>query len=813
MRYTPLNLLGGSNVDDNVDWSCEDTINYIIQNASSDGALTKREFRDAPGLKPYVMGPTGAGPVRGSHDCEGKHFVVMGSTFYQVTNAGIAIPLGTVPGTQRVNISHNQIVGGNQVIVTTGTPNGYVYNTVTLVFGRITDPGYPGGGSVDYIDTYLVSVEPFGRYWFWSDQANATSYNTLNRTEAESDPDSIVGLAVNSFEVVVFGQNTVEFFYNAGGINGSTFRSKKVMNNHGCAARDSIVKLDNSIFWLGVDGILYRLNGYQAQPISSPQFTQRIAGLNWSKAFAFAYEDQGHVMYCITFPDGNTFCYDVTTGLIVRRESYGLNRWRLNTMTKIGRNWIGGDFQGPLLYTVDWKYPMEGEGTPMVRERVSGNAANNQNEMEVNLVELIFQTGTKQVVPVLFEEQPDPPSITGDAPDGYLGVVYPAFPYVLSSGTPPYTVTERSGGLPANLGPVTSAGVIPGVIPNAIGTGTVELRNTDANGLFGEHTDTVTITAPMMALAEFGGNHETTVGFGTDWSAAWAAGVGMLASGHLLGTDENIIGYQPSSPHRPIATTDFGATWTEGAGDDQQTGGTAKIGGWNPTTDAILLPQGSGTPPGTMGYLRSTDKGANWSHINTNKPANAVTFIEDMWLSVDIGTGGISASTDDGTTFGANVIPTGIGFTTALAVATNNVTARFGGHNIAMTAAAMTRTTNGTSYTLETLPVTTGVTIACIASGVVNEVETWVAATEEGEILYKSGTDAWALATDSMGCRAVNVVFNGTEFYMAGGDQSVGDADAIIKSSANGDDWTTRKTTALTVGDTIYDLACMKPAL
>lgn len=500
MRYTPLDLLGGSNVDDNVAWSREDTINYIPQKASSSGARTEHEFRDAPGLKPFVMGPTGAGPVRGSHDCEGKHFVVMGSTFYQITTAGVAIPIGTIPGTQRVNIAHNQIVGGNEVIIATGTPNGYVYNTVTQVFGRITDPGYPGGGSVDYIDTYLVSVEPYGRYWFWSDQANATSYNTLNRTEAESDPDSIVGLAVNSFEVVVFGQQTVEFFYNAGGINGSTFRSKKVMNNHGCAARDSIVKLDNSLFWLGVDGILYRLNGYQAMPISSPQFTQRIAGLNWAKAFAFAYEDQGHVIYYITFPDGQTWGYDVTTGLTVRRESYGLNRWRLNTLTKVGRKWIGGDFQSGLLYEVDWNYPMEGEGTPLVRERVTGNVANNQNKIEVPLVELLFQTGTPEVEPVMFVEQPDPPTISGDAPDSAVGIAYPGYAYTVSSGG---IVTLRSGSLPIGV-EISSAGVLNTDIATTVGDYAFRLRVTDpATGLWAELDDTIIINTIFMALPAF----------------------------------------------------------------------------------------------------------------------------------------------------------------------------------------------------------------------------------------------------------------------------------------------------------------------
>ena len=492
MRYAPLNLLGGTNVDVNRPWTVEDTVNYIPQVAPSPGARTPHEFRDAPGLKPYVKMPDAmSGPIRGSHDCEGSQFVVSGATLFQITNSGVALPIGTIPGTQRVSMAHNQIVGGNQVIVSTGTPNGYVFNTYTKVFGRITDPGYPGGGSVDYIDTYIVSVEPFGRYWFWSAQADATNYNTLDRTEAEADPDAIVGLAVNAFEVVVFGKQTVEFFYNAGGINGNAFKSKRVVNGHGCAARDSIVKLDNTLFWLGVDGIVYRLNGYQAQPVTSPQFTQAIAGKNWAKAFAFSYEDQGHVIYYITFPDGQTFGYDVTSGLTVRRESYGLSRWRLNTLTNCNGRWIGGDFQYGRLYDLDWKYPMESEGDALVRERVTGVNSDNQNKIEIPLLELLFQSGSPQVEPVIFPEQPDPPTITGSAPDGQLGEAYAGFSYTLT-GDSPLKVTMRSGVLPQGL-EISSAGVINTDETTLVGVFPFTLRVTDRHGLWAEHTDDIKI--------------------------------------------------------------------------------------------------------------------------------------------------------------------------------------------------------------------------------------------------------------------------------------------------------------------------------
>lgn len=566
MRNAPINLIGGSNVDDSLPWLCEDTVNYVIEKAPSSGALTEYKLRDAPGLKPYVKGPlvdgNPAGPVRGSHDCEGKHFTVMGSVLYQITPSRIAIPLGTVPGTQRVNMSHNQIPGGNEVIVTTGTPNGYVYNTVTDVFGRITDPGYPGGGSVDYLDTYLLSVEPYGRYWYWSDQASATSYNTLNRTEAEADPDSIVALAVNAFEVVVFGQQSLEFFYNAGGINGNTFKSKRVMNGHGCAARDSVVKLDNTLFWLSGDGIVYRLNGYAAQPISTPQFTQRIQGLNWSKAFAYAYEDQGHVMYWITFPDGETFCFDVPVAAMTRRESYGLTRCRLNTLIKTAGKWIGGDFQSGLLYEMDWDYPMEGDGTNLVRQRTSGNTWNAQNKIETNLVELIFETGSPQVEPVLFVDQPEGPTLVGDYPDGVVGELHASFDYTATGGTPPYTFLNRPGNNPAPGIPLMGAdGEVAAGTPTTAGNYSHAPRVRDVNGLYDDKIDPYVIAeAPIPWLALVNNANGLMFGLEGDWSSSLVASPGgetWQVAGY--GNGEILLNNRSDN----VAwSDDFGATWT-----------------------------------------------------------------------------------------------------------------------------------------------------------------------------------------------------------------------------------------------------------
>lgn len=453
MRYRPVNLIGGFNADDSVPWSVADTVNWIPEAAAGEGTRTPTKFRGAPGLRPFAN--LGNAPVRGAHNVEGQLFVVAGNNLYSVSLTGVGTVLGTIPGTSRVNMANNQVTGGYQLIIVNGSQNGYVYDTSNSSFQQIFDEGYPGAGSVDYIDSYLIQVEPFGRFIFWSDLATAFDYNTLDRAESESSPDLIVGLAVNQFEVVVFNKRTVDFFYNSGDITG-TFKSKRISIYRGCAARDSIVKIDNSLIWLGDDGILYRLNGYQAQPISTPQFSEAIKGKDWSRAFAFNYESDGHKIYYITFPDGKTFGYDVTTAQMHRRKSQGLDRWRLNTLTFWNKQWVGGDCQNGKLYTLDWNYYLEGDCTPLVAERTTGVLSMNQSRVTIPHAEILVDSGGEMTAESV-------PTISGDLPDGIPGDVV-SYQYTINLAYPGQVFTLKlDGALPTGLS-IDANGLVTGTV-------------------------------------------------------------------------------------------------------------------------------------------------------------------------------------------------------------------------------------------------------------------------------------------------------------------------------------------------------------
>lgn len=501
MRANPVDLIGGVYKDESLPWSCQDTVNWLPVMAEVGGTRTVSKFSTVPGLKPYQR--IGDGPIRGMHDCEGLRLVVSGRYLYRISDAGIGIPLGVIPGVGRVQMTHNQFSTGYQVLVENGQGGGgYVYNTVDGTFIKITDEGYPGSISSDYLDSFLLGVEPQGRFWFHSNLADATDYNTLDRYEAEASPDRIIGLAVSQFEVVVFGQRTIEFFFNSGAQTG-TFQNRRQSITRGCASRHTIQKLDNTLFWLGDDGVVYRLNGYQPQPISTRALEKSFAESNWSEAIAHVWEDRGHKVYYLTFPDGQSYGYDVITGLWHRRQSFGLDRWRLNHSIKWGRDWYGGDYQSGRIWQLDWDYFLEGD-QPIVSERVSGVIADNQSSLVIPNAELIFDTGQGPgTTAIVFPPQPPAPTVTGSAPDGFVNFPY-TYTYVATGGTGARTFSIHSdtgGTVPGvTINPTTGVATFSAAVA---GAARFYVRATDSLGIWGEVYDTIQIAdrLPFLDMA------------------------------------------------------------------------------------------------------------------------------------------------------------------------------------------------------------------------------------------------------------------------------------------------------------------------
>ncbi|MCH7233546.1 packaged DNA stabilization protein gp10 [Xylella fastidiosa subsp. multiplex] len=404
-------IIGGAYSDETLPWSVQDTVNWIPVKAERSGGRSSAMLRCAPGARIFcVPDPAPPAPVRGLHDVEGTLFAVVGNTLWQITAAGTAIHRGNIPGSGRVVMAHHQITGGNKLAIANGV-SGYVYNTATETAAtQISDAAFPGFKACDYVDNYIVGVEPAGRFWFHSDLADATRYNTLDRYEAESAPDAIIGLMVIHREVLILGARTGEFFINTGAVTGTFQRHSGTEMQIGCASHSTVQRLANTAVWLGHDGSVYRLDGYQPVRVSTQPLEQAIARCNHAEAFAFTFEDRGHQIYYLSFPDGMTWGYDAATAEWHRRESFGMRRWRMSCCIRHNTQWIAGDFTNGTLYILDWLMPWEGDHI-IERRRVSGVFHGNQNRLNVNALELVFGTDAHGgATPAPTIEKPPPAS-------------------------------------------------------------------------------------------------------------------------------------------------------------------------------------------------------------------------------------------------------------------------------------------------------------------------------------------------------------------------------------------------------------------
>ena len=451
-RWQPFPLVGGAYTDPAQSWAHQDTVNLLPVKAQKEGTRSPEKLEMVPGSR--IFARVGAGPHRGGRDVEGKAFVVSGTSLYQVMPDGTVNALGTVPGTARVCMTHNKIAAGNQLVIGNGS-DGYVYNTVTKVFSKINNASFPGFVTCDFIGGYIVGVEPQRGFWFHSDLLDANAYSTLDRYTAEANPNRIVGAVVTHANVLIFCEKVTEFWTNSPTDTAAFQRNDGMTAERGCANAHTIQRLDNSVFWLADNLTICRMeNGSTPVPISTRAMEREISQRDPAKAFAYTWEDGGHAVYYITWQDGKTWGWDVTQGEWHRRETFGIDRWRFNTLFKWNGAWYGGDYNSGDLHLLDWSWALEG-CAPIRRRRITGVSHSNENPLFVHAIRVLADSGDVESIP-------PPVKITGDLPDGSVGLVV-NYQYTLTGAYPGDVVTTTilSGSLPTGLS-LSSSGLITG---------------------------------------------------------------------------------------------------------------------------------------------------------------------------------------------------------------------------------------------------------------------------------------------------------------------------------------------------------------
>lgn len=393
-----------------VPWNAQECVNLFVEGGGS-GAKTEAALLGTPGMVEFVTLIDG-GEVRSLWPAStGDLYAVCGDKLFHVTQGGVVTSLGTLDtSTGPVSMGDN----GVQVFMA-DNPNGYVYTIATNAFVKVQDADWPGCAMVDYLDGYAVGITPdSGQFWV-TDLYDAGSMSALDFASTEANPDKLVAIQVDHREVWLFGEKTVEVWYNSGDSSFPLSRVGGAFLEIGCAAAHSVAKADNTQFWLATTGAVVRANGYTPQIISTRAIEAAIAGYpRLDDARAFAYSQEGHTFYVLTFPTADvTWVYDAATDAWHQRKSTGMGRWRANCHARLGSKQVVGDATSGKLYILDPAVYTEA-GQPIERVRTTPAIAVEDKRLIHARVSVDFETG----VGALAGQGNDPQALLSWSDDG-----------------------------------------------------------------------------------------------------------------------------------------------------------------------------------------------------------------------------------------------------------------------------------------------------------------------------------------------------------------------------------------------------------
>lgn len=312
-----LNLPTGTYQYDDPSVSSRNLINCTAEPvpAGKSQVLIKR----MPGIDDLTtLGTAG----RGEHRFKGDLYVVSGTSLFKRTLGGAETTVGTIAGSNRVSIADNGI---DMCIVS--EPDGYFSDGVTV--DKITDGFFTSGGAkdVDILDGFFVFTRPDSEIFF-NTLLKSRTLDALNFASADRSSDNLVGLIVDQGEIFLAGEKTCEFFYNASLSPGSPFaRSPNGLIEIGCAAGDTLAKIDNTIFWLANDDTVRRLAARTPVIVSKPGISDLIKDQDSSQAFGFSYTFEEKLYYVLTWPE-LTLEYDLNASEWHVRKSRLKDLWR-----------------------------------------------------------------------------------------------------------------------------------------------------------------------------------------------------------------------------------------------------------------------------------------------------------------------------------------------------------------------------------------------------------------------------------------------------------------------------------------------------
>lgn len=277
--------------------------NFILEADLSGAGAENPIHIQRPGCTVYQIVASGTA-TRGLNYTQGLFgslpVAAVGTAIYKFDGT-TATSLGTIAtGTDRVEFAPTNFGLAYLAANTLYFNNGTVQTTITIPDGKIPV-------SITSINSYVIVGCSDGT-WYWVVPGD-TTIDPLHFATAESMPDNLLCVRRVHDEVYMFGAQTTEVWQVTAIANIILQPAQGRRYDIGTAHRDTVQALDNTLYFVGSDGIVY-LAGQVPMRVSTDGIEEAIRlATGTPSAFTFSYD--GHSYYVLNLSGQGTFAFDV----------------------------------------------------------------------------------------------------------------------------------------------------------------------------------------------------------------------------------------------------------------------------------------------------------------------------------------------------------------------------------------------------------------------------------------------------------------------------------------------------------------------
>lgn len=296
----------------------------LIEHANGKGRYS---FHSFPGisqfsnLSSFSNSPDALIAINGVLPSNDRLFAIVGTDFVEISSSGTPTDRGNL--TEGNEESANGAASDTEIVFTTDGTNVYHYDLATNTLSTQSISATEAL-KIIWIDGYFVIADENTQQFYISARGDGTSWNSLDFTSAEKDPDDITSMISAQGQIWVGGRRSLQVFANTQDAT-FPFQPVDVSIEYGVLP-GSLVRHDNGVAFIGTAGAkwaVYLCQGYTPVKISTYAIDDALNAVGTLvRAQVFSMSHQGHSFLVLSrvYQDGAnenplSYVYDSTTGL------------------------------------------------------------------------------------------------------------------------------------------------------------------------------------------------------------------------------------------------------------------------------------------------------------------------------------------------------------------------------------------------------------------------------------------------------------------------------------------------------------------